>query len=58
MKTGKDLVDALCQHGSLLPRLACPESIFFLLNEDNFMRAWNYWLGPGLQRCGKKVKYF
>jgi hypothetical protein len=55
LATGQDLLQAFKKDPSLVPRAACPQSVYFLLGLDNFKQAWNTWLGPGLQACEYNV---
>lgn len=42
------LIEFLLTHPHIIPHVATPDVVFFLLSEDNFVRAWR-WLGQALQ---------
>ncbi|KAF4590093.1 hypothetical protein EYR38_009391 [Pleurotus pulmonarius] len=50
--TAYTVLQALCEHEELIPRLSHPSSIFFLVNEETFFHAWEVWLQGGLERFG------
>jgi hypothetical protein len=42
---------------NLIPTLVNPMSIFFLSSLDNFLEAWELWLGPSLQYSNHFVSF-
>jgi hypothetical protein len=59
-RPGASFLNALTDNPSLIPRFSYPQSVYFLLSEDNFLYAWNQWLAPGLESKGYDVtvEYF
>jgi hypothetical protein len=55
LKDAKAFFRMLVDHESVIPRFSYPQSVFFLLSENNFSQAWDHWLGPGLQFKGYDV---
>ncbi len=55
--TASTVLQALCEHEELIPRLSHPSSIFFLVNEETFFHTWEVWLQGGLERFGVNVSF-
>ena len=50
------LIEFLLAHPHIIPHVATPDVVFFLLSEDNFVRAWR-WLGQALQDARINVSF-
>jgi hypothetical protein len=52
---GAQFLGVFRAHPLLIPRLAYPQAVYFLLSAKNFAHAWHEWLGPCLDWLGYDV---
>lgn len=56
MTEGVHLISAIYKNPSILPLESHPQAAYFLLNLEVFTRAWDLWLGYGLEDLGYDVR--
>lgn len=49
IRTGSDLIAALVKYPTIIPLKSYPQAVYFLLNQENFLRSWHLWLAYGLE---------
>lgn len=56
MTKGAHLISAIYKNVHIIPLESHPQAIYFLLNFEVFTRAWDLWLGYGLESLGYDVR--
>ncbi|KAF9486786.1 hypothetical protein BDN71DRAFT_1514640 [Pleurotus eryngii] len=53
--TAENILELMCKHVEMVPRLSHPSAVFFLISYDNFLHAWEVWLEGALRHQNVKT---